>query len=280
MYGALEFFGYGVLVPAAVSFAICWFSQQLLHQGAAERYSAAVAFAVGYCAGFVLLGWPNDVLPTRHWHWTLYLAPAAALLGPIAASKGLALPERWLLLLVGALAAAWVLVPNWPSLQPPRSACVPLLAAYIFLLAALLDPLLERFSAGRGISVLFVTAALIAIATAYFVSLTYAQFAAAAAAALVGCSSAAKVSNARTAHGLALSFAVVVGGWAFIVCIESPEPLAGFLIAPLAPLSLWFCVRGPLSKLRGWAAIGVQFVLVALILAIAGALVVMKAGFQ
>jgi hypothetical protein len=279
MNGGIEFIGYGVFVPATVSFAICWFSQQLLHSSAAERYSVAVALAVGYCAGFILLGWPDDVLPRRHWHWMLYLAPASALLGPIAASQGHALPERWLLLLIGALAAAWALVPTWANLQPPRSVCIPLLTAYLFLLAAFLEPPLAMLSATRVILLLGVCGAFVAVATAYFVSLTFAMFIAPAAAALAGCSLAAFLSNAPGVRGLGLAYAAIVGGWAFIAGIEPREPLAGFLVAPLAPLSLWLCVRGPLAQKRGWA-IGVQTALVVAILALSGALVVMKTGLD
>jgi hypothetical protein len=279
MSGAIEIVAYAVLAPAAASFAIYWFAQPFLHSGAAERYSAAVAFAVGYCTGFILLGWPNDLLPARHWHWTLYLAPAAALLGPIAASKGLALPERWLLLLIGSLAAAWVLVPHWTDLQPPRSVWVPLLAAYVFLLAALLEHPLEKLPAPRMLFVLGVSAMFIAFVAAAFINvMTYAQFAASAGAALVGCSAAARFSNAESLRGIGLAYAVIVGGWAFILCTHPQPPNPGILLAPAAPLVMWLFVRGPLAKLRGWTAIGVQIALVVVILALSGALVVMKAG--
>jgi hypothetical protein len=281
MSGAIEIVGYCILAPAAVSLAIYWFAQRHLHPGAAERYPAAVALAAGYCTGYILLGWPNDVLPTRHWHWTLYLAPAAAVLGPIAVSKGLALPERWLLLLAAVVAAAWVLVPHWSNLQPPRSVLVPLLAAYMFLLAISLEQLLRRFPAPRALAALGVSAMFIAVAAAAFIHvMTYAQFAAAAGAALVGCSAAARFLNAESVRGLGLAYAVIVGGWAFILCIELQPANPGILIAPAAPFALLLCARGRLAQLRGWAAVGVQFALVLVILLLAGALVLMKAGVE
>jgi hypothetical protein len=183
--------------------------------------------------------------------------------------------------LIGALAAAWVLVPNWPNLQPARSVCIPLLATYVFLLAAALEPLLQNVPAVRTLFILTVTATFVAYLSADFVSLTYAQFATAAAAALVGCWAAAKLSDTRTTHGLGLAYAMIVGGWAFIVCIQPTSgPLTGTLVAPLAPLSLWLFVRGPLERVRGWAAIGVQIALVLAVLALSGALVVMQAAPQ
>ncbi len=216
MSGAIEIAGEAIVAPLAVSLFVCWLSRRFLHTETAARYSTAVGFATGYCAGFILLGSWTDLTPSRHWHWTFYLALGAAALGAIAVSKGLALTEGWLLLLMGVFVAAWLLVPNWPSLQPPRSTWIPLLATYLFLLAALIEPLLLRLPAARTLVLLSASAFCVAILIAAFVSLTYAQFAAASAAALVGCSLAARLSRARTARGVGLAYALIVGGWAFV----------------------------------------------------------------
>ncbi len=227
-----------------------------------------------------MLGSWTDLAPTRHWQWTFYVAVVAAALGPIAAAKGLVLPERWLLLLMGAFAAAWLLVPNWPSLQPPRSTWIPLLTTYLFALAALIEPLFDRLPATRILALLSTSALCVAVLVAAFVSLTYAQFAVGSAAALAGCSLAARHSNTVTSSGLGLGYTVIVGGWAFIGAIEPTTPLVGVLVAPLAPLALWLCVRGPLARTSGWGAIGVQSAMVVLVLLTAAAIVLSKVGLD
>ena len=251
MNGAIEIAGKAIVAPLAVSLVVSWLSPRLLHTEAAARYASAVGLAMGFCAGFILLGSWADLTPSRHWHWTFYLALGAAALGAIAVSKGLALPERWLLLLIGAFVAAWLLVPNWPSLHPPRSTWIPLLATYLFLLAALIEPLMSRLPAVRMLALLSASALCVAVLIAAFVSLTYAQFAVGSAAALAGCAFAARLSNTSTVRGVGLAYALVVGGWAFVGCIEPREPLLGILIAPVAPLAaLVVCARTAGSTAR------------------------------
>jgi hypothetical protein len=89
-------------------------------------------------------------------------------------------------------------------------------------------------------------------------------------AALAGCWIAACLSKkAATARGLALAYAVTVGGWAFVGCIDPQEPIVGLLFAPLAPLALWCCVAGPLARLRGAASVAVSTAIVLAVLALA-----------
>jgi hypothetical protein len=165
----------------------------------------------------------------------------------------------------------------WPSLQPPRTICIPLLAGYLFGIAALLTPLCERIASKALLAHLTLAAAFVALAIAWQVSLRYGRPAGIAAAALGGCAAAAWFSSQRVAvGGLSLAYAIVVGGWAFIACIEPNPPAVGFLLAPLAPLALWCCARGPLARLRGPSAAGAQIALVLVPLGIAAGLLVWK----
>jgi hypothetical protein len=279
MNPAIEIVVAGVIVPAAVSFAAFWLSRRFLSDEISSRYATAIAFAAAYCVGYLLLPSWAELAPKRHWHWTPYLALAAAVIGPISAASGLHLVERWVLYFVTAFVSAWLLVPTWASLQPPRSVCVPLLAAYLFLLAALLESLLSRLPAVAISAQLTISSVCVAVLIAGFVSVTYARPAGIAAAALAGvCVAAYLTQVAATARGLGLGYAVTVGGWAFIGCIEPHQPALGLLFAPVAPLSLWWCVSGPVSRLHGRTAATVQTVVVLFHLAIAIGLVAMTSA--
>jgi len=279
MNSAIEIVGAGIIVPAAVSASTIWLSRRFLSAQTSARYSASVAFAAAFCVGYLLLPSWAGLVPKRHWHWTPYLALAAAAIGPNSVSSGRHRVRRWLLYLVTAFVSAWLLVPSWASLQPPRSVCVPLLTGYLFLLAALLEPLLCRLPAAAISAQLIVSAACAAVLIAGFVSVTYAQIAGIAAAALIGVWVATLFSSgAASVRGLSLAYSVTVGGWAFIGCIEPQQPAFGLLLAPIAPLSLWFCVCGPLSRLRGRAAATIQTVLVLIHLTIAAGLMVVTSA--
>jgi hypothetical protein len=189
-------------------------------------------------------------------------------------ATGLQRVERWLLFALIAFLSAWLLVPAWPGLRPPRPIAIPLLAGYLLLLAAALEPLSQRFSSAQVLAAFAPAAACVAALIAVSVSVTYARPTGAAAVALAGCGSAAWLwPNPLAGRALSLSYAAIVGGWAFIGCIEPQQPLLGLLLAPLAPLALWCCAVGPLSRLRGFAATAVQITTVLLPLALSAALV-------
>ena len=52
-------------------------------------------------------------------------------------------------------------------------------------------------------------------------------------------------------------------------------PLLALLLVPTAPLALWCCLSGPLSRPRGASAIAIQSALVLVVLIVAGALLAM-----
>ncbi|MEX0702073.1 MAG: hypothetical protein WD069_08250 [Planctomycetales bacterium] len=270
---AFEILVYGALVPAAVAIGALWIARRVLPPTSSSRHAAALAFAGGFCAGYALLPEWAPWSPSRHWHWLPYLAAAAAVTGPIAVAAGVSRPERWLLCLLSAIVAAWLLVPTWASLQPPRTTWVPLLAGYLFLLAALLDDLPDRVPGPMLRGVLFVVAATAAAVIADRVSISQARVAGLAAGALGGIAvGSGRRGNGVQLRGLAPAFAIVVGGGAFAGCIDPPKPLYGLLLAPAVPLALWVCAVGPLRRLGAKAAV-VQAIAVAIALAGALALV-------
>ena len=263
----------GLAAPAAIAAALFLVLRRLLPDDAGARYAAAIAFAAAYIAAFALLPLDAELVPSRHWHWIPYLAGAAAILGPVAAARGVTILERALLYLLASLVAAWFLVPDWASLQPPRTVWVPGLAVGVTLIALLVQPLFSRVPAARLLALLALSALVVAALIAGLLSLKYGQAAAIAAAAFAGCAIAAWLSPRSAISGaVALAFAWVVGGWAFIGCIEPQQPLYPLLLAPAAPLALWCCAIGPAARLRGYGAAALQAGAVALVLAVSAGL--------
>lgn len=242
----------GLLVPAAVSFGTAVLLRWMLPRDVSSRYALAAGFAAAFCAGYALLPDTAGLVPDRHWHWLFYVAAAAAFAGPLSVADTLRAPERWLIQLGLAFAAAWLLVPTWPSLEPARAIWVPVLAGGMFLTAALLSPLPERVT-GCGIPALLCLAAFaVAGTTAAVVSVTYGRLAGVAAGALLGTTGACALRGAPDElRGLLPAYATVVGGVAFVACVEPREPVIAILLMPTTPLALWLCIAGPLKSAAG-----------------------------
>jgi hypothetical protein len=123
----------------------------------------------------------------------------------------------------------------------------------------LLDGLPQRLSSTSVLLSMTLAAGCVAVVIAANHSLTHGQAAAIAAAALAGCFAASCLSRDKAiGRGLCLPYAVIVGGWAFVGCVEPQPPLWGLLIAPAAPLVLWCFALPPLSRLRGYVAAAAQ----------------------
>jgi hypothetical protein len=229
----------GPIIAVAISVVVVLALSRLASASVANRYAASIAFGVAFCVGFALLpSWPG-LLPQRHWHWLPYLTLGATFLGPVALAQGI--------------------VPSWPSLQPPRTAYVPFLAGYFFLLIALLDPLPARLPGRAFIPLLAASVLCAGMMTAVEVSLTYGCVAAIAAAALIGCSAVIFVPNhhcspATIARSLVPAFVIAGGGATFVGFVEPQPPLIPLLALPAAPLALWACTGQRVHHLHGVAA--------------------------
>jgi hypothetical protein len=262
-----------VLAPLAGAVGVVWLSRRFL-QGAAQRGVGALAFAVAFWLGYGLLAWlqsRSDFVPTRHWQWIPYLTIKAAAVGAVIGAVRMPAVARWVLIADTAILSAWFLVPTWPDLEPRREVALPLFAAYLFLLAVLLDSLTGRLQSSAVTAQLALSAFCSAAMIAALVSLTYGEPAVTAAAALAGCAAAGWLfPEPAMARALALAYAVNVGGWAFTGAINPRPPVFALLITPLAPIALWLCAVGPLSRKRGLAAIVLQTAVVLAVLSLAG----------
>ncbi|MEX2142789.1 MAG: hypothetical protein WD894_26270 [Pirellulales bacterium] len=264
-----------ILAPAAAALAVLWLGQRAL-KGAARHGLAPLAFAASYWLGYAMLSWlqsRSDFAPARHWQWIPYLTLLSAAVGALTASIRSHIVARWALIAAVAMISTWLLVPTWPDLEPRRAITLPLVAAYLFLLTVLLEPLAGRLASSVLTSHLALTAACSAALIAALVSLTYGEPAVIAAAALVGCAAGAWLfPEPALARALVLVYAVNVGGWAFTGAINPRPPLFALLVTPLAPLALWVSAVGPLARKRGIAAIALQTAAVLTVLALAGGL--------
>ena len=290
MGGRIELLHYTVIVPMLVAVAAAWFAGRLLPVQFAERYSLGIALAAGFGVGYWLLPEWAPLLPTKHWQWLPYLA-AAAVTGGLALATGVSWVERVLAYGALALVAAWLLVPLWDDLKPPRHYSIPLLAAYLLLLTSLLTALPDRLLGPLFVALLAVTAGGVALLVAVGWSVMYGQVGAIAAAALGGCWLSSLLTTltrgvteespdrlAIAIRGLIPVFAVLVGGLAFVGTIEPSPPLIVVLFAPAALLMLWLFAFGPLGRLQVWHAVAAQTAVVLVPLAIALAIVMFGTG--
>ena len=206
---AIEVFGYGGFIPAAVSLAMVLAVRRILPNSASKRYAAALGLGTAFFVGYALL--PEQMhaslRPQRYWHWLPYLGAVAMMAGPVGLAHGLLAMERWLMQLMLALLAACLLVPTWESLQPPRTVCIPLLTSYFFVLMTALAPLPARVSARLFQSLLAVVALCVAGMIWALVSETTGRVAAVVAAGMMGvCVS----SFFSTAHDTLVMIGIVV----------------------------------------------------------------------
>jgi hypothetical protein len=226
---------------AALIAAVLW--RRLIPAAAwSEQSALPLGLAIGFFAGYWLL--PDDwapLWPNRHWQWLPYLALAAAIAAVLPEKAGHLV--RWPAFAAVAIGAAWLLVPTWDDLYPPRIPWIALVAAYLSLLTMALDALPDRLL-GRvfGGSLLATFAVLTVLLLAIGASAKIAQLSAIASAALAGGFAAMfllKLSTPRAARGLVPVFAVLAGGLAYVGTIEPEVPQPLLLLVPAAPLAWW-----------------------------------------
>ncbi|HUQ69972.1 MAG TPA: hypothetical protein VM165_10640 [Planctomycetaceae bacterium] len=247
---SLDFLLKGVAAPAG---AACVVALLLRRICSGTRGIGAVAYAAGQLLGTAwMLSGSGEWLPSRNLQWVPWVGVAAAMIGPTVVATGLATIERWLLTFLASVAAAVVLVPQWPDLWPPRWLSVALFALAATVVARLLDGLIRR-SSPRVIALLMASGSIVAaMLIAVSLSLSVAEAALTTSAALMGTAVAMSFrSDEQAVRGLCLPYTLAVGGWCYVSAIESPPPappLVGLLFLPAAPLVIWFTAVGPVSR--------------------------------
>jgi len=257
-----------ILVPAGattgVYFAWQYLARLARSDDSVSRYRLPLAVAFGIIAGHLLLPAQVAILPARHWHWLGYLALLAGTIGPLALASSLHRVEQGILLALGSLFAAWVLVPHWASLTPPRNASVPLMTCYLLVLTLGIQVLSKRTSPRMQVGCLLLAHLGVAAAIGVLFSITYASvamFGAAAWAVIWG----ALFLRAAPGNGVpaaALLYSVTAGGWAYVGGAEPQPNLYALLAIPFAPCALFAFTYSPLRRLTGLVAILCQVGLV------------------
>lgn len=259
---AIELIGLGIAIPGAIAFAIVWLSGRYGSARFAERASG-MAVAAAFFVGCVLALGSDAVWPTRHWQWLAWGAVLAGTAGGIASDKIRAQDWRWLVLAAVALLCAWLMVPTWARLWPPRAISIALIAAYLFALMVLLNQLPERLLGTWFPAQLTLATGAIAVLLAAEISMTFGQLGIIAAAALGGCWAAGCFAKAPlVARSVVPVFAAMAGGLAYVGCVGRDPPLLALMLVATAPVALWVCAIGPLSRMRGASAGIVQTVIV------------------
>jgi MFS family permease len=235
---ALEILVWGGAIPAAVALVLAAVAHRAA-PAAARRYGASLAAGCAFFVGYVLLPEWAPLVPARHWHWLPYIAIIAAFASPLARAPGLHWIEGCLLHLLTGLVAAWLVVPTWADLVPPRPTSVALVTGGIFLLTACLEPLAAKERSAFFAGHLAAAAAVGAGCLAYFQSATFGQLAGIASAALAGTCAAACLTRGVQVQGLAGVYSVAVGGCLYTGAVTPKPPMVGFLLLAAAPLGLW-----------------------------------------
>jgi hypothetical protein len=272
---AIKVLFFGGFIPAAIAIGVVFAGINLFAENIADRWAMAAGMAVAFIAGYAILPDWAAFLPERHWQWLPYLAAAGMVIGPVAQARGVWTAERWLLWMLLAAVAAWLVVPTWQTLDPPRQFYVPFLGTYVVVVTALLDPLAKRFSPTVVLAQLSLAATAVALlVVAGAKSMVYGQVGGIAAAATVGCFLAAFLNASRSmTRGMVPLYTVLVGGMAFVGYVEPEKPIAGMLLLPAAPAAMWLGALGPCSRMGASAVVALQTALVVAVLSIGAALV-------
>jgi len=263
------------IVPAAmVAFVIGLALRRLLSLDACERWEAALAIALAYAAGYLFLPSLTEIKPTRNWHWTLYLVPAAGIVGPLCTWPRIPVIVRWLLCIALALVSAFALTPTWKNLWPPRPVCIPLLAGYLLMLAALVQPLAARVAQATLLTAMAGTLFAVSAVIGATVSLVNGQVALIAFGAAAGyVATFWRSATPPRPLGVALVYAMLAGGWAFFGTVQPNPAKWGLLLAPFAPAMLWLSLVKPVAQLQGKALVAAQAALVFAAVAASAAIV-------
>jgi hypothetical protein len=263
---ALEIALHGGVIPALAAFVLFVLISWLWPSEVARRYRCGVAFALAAFIGFVLLPSTNTLAPDQFYEWILYLAILAAFLSGLIRAEGVTRGERWTAVYVFAPIAAWMIVPQWPELFPAWRIQWAGMALAIMLLTALLHPLPQLLPGSAFPWWLMLAAATISI---LIFGETFIMLTALPAGALAGCGIAALcVREPPDWRSLVLPYALVISGFAYTGAVYPSEPRWPMLLVPVAPLTLWICRVGPLSRLTGVRAVAVQAACVIVPLAI------------
>jgi hypothetical protein len=244
--------------PAIVTLTIVIAIPRVLRPRHAISWLYIGAFVVAYCVGHALEAGPDwRLVPTRNWQWMFYIVPFAGVAGAVCASSRTTLIGRCLIFVVTAALTAGLLTSK-PVLWAPRIVSICLVITFVIVLWASLKPLELQISLPALAFAFALAGGALGVMISEQISAADGAIVAAAAAALFCIALGARLTpRAGSAEGLSLPVAVTLGGWAWIQVLSEAR-LWPLLAVPFALLALWLPRFGPLTRLRGAAALAVQ----------------------
>lgn len=261
---------FGGVVPVIVAAVILAVTRRF-KSDAMERYSASIAVAAAFFAGYGLLSlapWS----PSTHWHWFPYAVLVSAIVGPITCASGLMTVERGVLFVLAALVTGWVLVPTWEDLDPSRMTHLVTYVVYVSVWSLLFRPLVSRNPGPMLPIVLWATMTAISVLLALAGSLRFAQLAIALSGGLFGIVLIAFFRrDQQHLRGITLLMAIAGIGALLIGRVNSfsEVPLASYVMIPIAPLTAWIGSVGPPTQWTGAKRVAAVVALPLLVLAVA-----------
>jgi hypothetical protein len=262
---------YGGAAPATVAVVLFWAGSRYARRDVVRTFTAPLALAAGFLAGYALLAL-GPLVPRTHWHYLPHVVLAAAVIAP-AIGRPRSVAVRMILMAVATVVATWLLVPTSGNL-PARALLTAEWAAIAVLSSAVLDFALRRINAAVALLLLSAVLTCGAVVLGLAGSLRFAQMAGCGAAALGGMAAASWIVRAARplVSGVALPAALLVTGAMLIGRTNSfsDVPLVSYLLIPLATAALWLAATPSAVAARGWRR-GARLV-VPVVVATAGAI--------
>jgi len=241
----------GGVIPAAMAALVCLLSARFLTCGSSRSIVDNWAIAIAFVVGIRLLNL-SPLTPATHWHWLPYIGLGCVILSPLLVHRNAVI--RCASAVIASGISACLLVPDWDDLPQPRIVMISGFATVLVAVWAAIRPLTQRVER-RSLATVFAGSA---IGTALILtlagSLRFGQIGGAIAAGFVGFMVAQVVDRkSDRLSDVSFLFTLLCGSAMFVGQLNSSSdvPFVCFLIPPLAPLALWLCQVGPLSKLQG-----------------------------
>ncbi len=236
-------------------------------QSFGRAWGGALAHGLGYTAAFVVMfgwpGWPAD----EDWKWLAYVGPIGMITGWVDGVTGAGSAIRWRVRLIGAVAAAWILVPGWMESRP---AWIIGLSLAGFVCSTAIGDIARRASALAAAMIVIITLAgvtfvLVQSGNARFAQLSTALLATFCARIIVILVSGDQFTD-RGGYGLA---GLLIAGLSFDGLFNNygDAPALVFVILAVTPLAALVPDVGPLRGIEGWKSQALRVAIVILVVA-------------
>lgn len=245
---------WGVVLPALVAFAVLLAACKLWRRprGDPGAWPGALALGAGYVTGHLaLFGWPG-LAPQESWEWLLHVGAAATAAGMLVASARIPRRVGWGIAALVAIAAAWLLVPQW---QESRLAWTVALALTAIALWIALQTLADRISTVSLSLIVWIAVSAAALVLERAATARFAQLAGALAASAGGCLLVAALGSGRKAGpGLAGGAAMLLVALMFTGHFNhfSDIPAICFFLIVAAPAMAWIGQLRPIRRRKTW----------------------------